>query len=66
MTDRPQTFSTGTRLKAWLCRVCPFCVAARRWPDSRYARKLRKIEQNCPFCRAHARVFGKRSITDRP
>lgn len=40
-------------LLAFFCRICPFCIAARHWPTSGYARKLRSIEKNCPACRAY-------------
>lgn len=51
-------FSAWTRLKALGCAICPFCIAARKWPRSRYAGSLRSIEKACPFCRAYARVHG--------
>jgi len=51
----------GIRLMAIGCSVCPFCIAARRWPNSRYAKMLRVAEKSCPFCRAYARVHGGRA-----
>jgi rubrerythrin len=50
---------SGDRWRAWVCRVCPFCVAARAFPGSAYARALAAAERKCPFCLAHARVNGK-------
>jgi rubrerythrin len=41
------------RLLAFLCRICPFCILARRFPDSAYARSLREAEEACPACRAY-------------
>jgi hypothetical protein len=46
------------RFLALLCRICPFCIAARRWPDSAYARTLTRLERDCPACRAYARLKG--------
>jgi len=43
------------RFLAAICRICPFCIARRRWPDSAYGRFMRQIEANCPFCRAYDR-----------
>jgi len=47
-----------TRLLAWLCRLCPFCNAARLWPRSGFARKLAEVEKDCPACRAYRQVYG--------
>jgi hypothetical protein len=43
---------------AFVCLLCPFCRAKRRWPDSPYGRFMAKLERTCPFCRAYARVHG--------
>jgi hypothetical protein len=45
-----------TKVLAAFCRVCPFCIAARQWPGSAYAKKLKKIEKNCPFCKAYSKL----------
>lgn len=59
--------SIRTRILATLCKCCPFCIVARRRPDSRFARTLREIEQNCPACRAYRRVHGRaESDANRP
>jgi hypothetical protein len=42
-----------TRLLAFICRICPVCVAARRWPGSWVARFVRWYSPACPFCRAY-------------
>jgi hypothetical protein len=47
----------GLRLMAFVCRICPCCVIARRWPNSGFARRFRKVQHGCPFCRARARVI---------
>ena len=46
----------GLRLLAAVCRVCPCCVIARRWPNSAFARQFRKVQAHCPFCKAHEKV----------
>jgi len=43
-------------LLAAVCRVCPLCVCARRWPNSRFAEAVRRIERFCPACRAYAKL----------
>ncbi|OGV61924.1 MAG: hypothetical protein A2283_18570 [Lentisphaerae bacterium RIFOXYA12_FULL_48_11] len=45
----------STRILASICAVCPFCIMARQWPSSGYARALRKFEKSCPACRAYAK-----------
>ncbi|HOX36355.1 MAG TPA: hypothetical protein PL033_00080 [Candidatus Brocadiia bacterium] len=47
------------KLLALFCRICPFCVLARRYPDSSLAAKLREAEKNCPACKAYAQVYGR-------
>ena len=48
--------SLGQRFLAGICKICPFCIAGRRWPDSKFGRFLREAEQNCPACRAYNRL----------
>ncbi len=55
MTE-PLRPSIGTRVMAFLCRVCPLCVPARRWPVSHYARKIRVVQERCPCCGARVEV----------
>ena len=47
------------RALAGVCKVCPFCVAARRWPDSKFSRFWRQTERHCPFCRAYQRTHSR-------
>ncbi len=42
------------RLLAFICRVCPVCICARRWPRSWVARFVRWYSPWCPACRAYA------------
>jgi len=44
------------RLMAGLCRICPCCVIARLWPDSRFAKAFESVRHHCPFCRAYENV----------
>ena len=46
----------GLRVMAFFCRICPCCIIARRFPDSLFARKFRKIQHRCPFCRSYKKV----------
>lgn len=56
----------GTRLKAFCCSICPVCAAARRWPSSGFARKVRVKEKDCPCCRAYAKVHGTGAQAETP
>jgi len=53
------------RLLAAVCRVCPWCIARRHWPESAYARFMRAIEKWCPFCRAYDRLEARRDETSK-
>jgi hypothetical protein len=53
---QPARIGLGTRIKAFICTICPLCCAARRWPASAYARRIRVIRDRCPFCRAYIKI----------
>lgn len=53
LIDRP---GVKVRLLALFCRICPFCIVARVWPSSAYAKNLANIERACPACRAYAKL----------
>ena len=55
-TERNGRWMRMERFLAAICRICPFCMARRKWPDSPYGRFMRKIEAACPFCRAYDRM----------
>ena len=48
-----------TRLGAFICQICPLCIARRRWPQSKFARQMARLEKNCPACRAYRRVQNR-------
>jgi len=48
--------SAADRLKAFVCQCCVLCIVAHRRPESAFAKKLRQIESNCPFCRAYNKI----------
>ena len=48
-----------TNMLASACRVCPLCICARRWPASRFAKAIQKIERSCPACKAYAKMREK-------
>jgi len=52
-----------TRFLAMVCRLCPFCIARRKWPKSPYGRFMAKIESGCPFCRAYDRLEAQERRT---
>ncbi|NCC49920.1 MAG: hypothetical protein EOM20_01765 [Spartobacteria bacterium] len=57
-TQQPITPDGKTKVLAFLCKVCPFCIAARAFPDSAYAKAMRKAEAECPACRAYDALYG--------
>ena len=48
------------RVLSFVCSVCPFCITARAWPKSGFAKKLREAEKNCPACRAYRELHADR------
>lgn len=50
-----------TKALAFVCTICPFCIAARLFPKSKYAALMKKAEKECPACKAYARVKGLNS-----
>ena len=44
-------FRTG--VLAFICRICPLCIAQRRWPHSAFAQRMASLEGDCPACRAY-------------
>ena len=43
---------------AMLCKICPFCNIARRFPASKFAKAMVKAEKNCPACNAYRELYG--------
>ena len=54
--------TTGVKLKALVCAFCPFCAVARFYSESAFARRLRKMEKNCPFCRAYGELKKEEAL----
>lgn len=46
------------KFMAWICEICPLCIFARKFPQSRIAKIVAREKQHCPFCRAYERVKG--------
>lgn len=44
------------RSLAFVCKVCPLCIAARHFPDSGFAAGMKRIEKFCPFCNAYEKL----------
>ena len=60
-----RTGSRMTRVLAAVCGCCPFCIAQRAWPASRYGRFWRWLERGCPFCRAYDRLGADKETSDK-
>ncbi len=44
------------RLLAFVCEICPLCIIARRFPNSKFASGMARMEKFCPFCNAHEKL----------
>jgi len=44
------------KILAFICTICPFCIAARMFPNSKYAKALSKAEEECPACKAYKKL----------
>jgi len=47
------------KMLAFICDVCPLCIAARHFPDSKFALGMKRLEKFCPFCSAHRKLEQK-------
>ena len=54
--ERASMHNSVTQILALVCRACPVCICARRWPASGFAKAVRRMERHCPACRAYAQV----------
>ena len=52
------------RVFAFICSVCPICLARRRWPASTFGRITARIERFCPFCSAYRRLHEQSGRKD--
>ena len=52
------------RALAFVCQICPLCIAARRYPKSRFGLMMGKLEKACPFCRAYRELKSESSRKD--
>ena len=52
------------RVLAFVCQACPFCIVARRYPKSRFALVMGKLEKVCPFCWAYRELKSESSRKD--
>ena len=53
------------RMLAFICEMCPLCIAARRFPDSKFASEMKRLEKFCPFCCAHRKLEQKERASGR-
>ncbi len=50
------------RTLARICESCPVCRHARKSPNGLAYRFVKGVEEGmCPFCRAYARVHGRKA-----
>lgn len=47
------------KLFALICYICPLCVIARVFPDSKFAKGVKEFGKICPFCIAHVKLKQK-------
>ncbi len=46
------------KLLASVCYICPLCIIARIFPDSKFSKGMKKLGRVCPFCRAYKNLKG--------
>ncbi len=44
------------KLFASICNICPLCIIARSFPDSKFAKGMKEFGKICPFCRAYKKL----------
>ena len=44
------------KLLALVCYICPLCIIARGFSNSRFAKGMEEFGKICPFCRAYAKL----------
>ncbi|MBU3933449.1 MAG: hypothetical protein KKH11_02135 [Candidatus Omnitrophica bacterium] len=44
------------KLFAVVCCICPLCIFARRFPDSKFAKGMKGFDNICPFCIAYRKT----------
>jgi len=50
------------KLLAFPCYICPLCISARTFPDSQFAKGIKKFGRICPFCNAYATLKSKKEF----
>ena len=62
-----KTITDFDRALARVCECCPVCRTARKDPDGLACRFVKGVEEGvCPFCRAYARVHGRKAHEKSP
>ncbi|MFB3896218.1 MAG: hypothetical protein ACE14V_07945 [bacterium] len=41
---------------AGVCSCCPLCILKRKFPNSKYATTMNRVERFCPFCKAYYKI----------
>lgn len=49
------------KILAFLCKICPFCITGRAFPESKFAKKLAEAEKSCPACNAYKELYGDKN-----
>ncbi|MFZ2603617.1 MAG: hypothetical protein WAX79_06445 [Candidatus Omnitrophota bacterium] len=49
------------KVLALICYICPLCIIARAFPNSRFAKGMKEFGKICPFCIA----YRKNKIKDK-
>lgn len=47
------------KIFAHVCNSCPFCILARRYPDSWFGKIMSWHGKYCPFWKAWEETYGK-------
>jgi len=41
------------KILAAFCQICPLCIVARKFPQSKFAKMIKSLSSICPFCKAY-------------
>ena len=47
------------KLFAFVCDICPLCIIARSFPDSKFAKGMKEFGKICAFCIAYRKIRSK-------
>lgn len=50
------------KMMAFVCKICPPCIFARKYPEAKFSKFVEKEKKICPFCKAYDEAKEKGMI----